>query len=113
MHSIQIDECSLTAAIRKLKNDKAVVPDNIPGECLMYGVVTVQHAQLELLSMIKLRECILTDWYEGIVKPLFKDGSHEVLSNYCSITISSVMYKVLVTIIENQKMSYIEGNQIL
>ena len=46
------------------------------------------------------------------IKPIHKDGNRELLSNYHGITISCVIYKVLVNIIENQVMNYVEDNQI-
>ena len=49
LHSIEIDESSVTAAIRKLKNGKAVGPDNIPG-------VTVQNALLKLKASAALEK---------------------------------------------------------
>ena len=53
------------------------------------------------------------DWYEGIIKPLHKEGSKEILSNYRGITISCVIYKVLVTIVEQQVMEFVEDKGLL
>ena len=38
------------------------------------------------------------DWYEGIIKPLYKVGNREICSNYRAITISSTLYKTVVRI---------------
>ena len=53
------------------------------------------------------------DWYEGIIKPIYKEGKREVLGNYRGITISSIVYKTLVSIIEMQVMEYLENKGIL
>ena len=60
-----------------------------------------------------LCEKLPEEWYEGIVKPLFKDGNRECLNNYRGITISSIVYKTLVIIIENQTMEYVEDQDLL
>ena len=101
------------AAIMKLKNGKAIGPDNVPGEFLKFGGTQLQDAMLKLFCKIKTVETIPSDWYEGYVKPLFKEGNHEILSNYRGITISSVAYKVLVSIIERQTMTFLEDKNIL
>jgi hypothetical protein len=113
LHSIKFDDQSIRSAICKLKNGKATGKDSIPGEFLKYGGAVIQTVLLTLFKKINLLEIIPSDWYEGIVKPLFKEGSRESLSNYRGITISSVVYKVLVSIIENQTMTYLEDNNIL
>ena len=113
LQSVNFDEKSLKAAIKKLKNNKSTGTDNIPGEFIKYGGCRVFKALLELLSMIKLTESMPNDWYEGIVKPIYKAGNHEDLNNYRGITISSVIYKILVTIIESQVMDFVEHRNLL
>lgn len=113
LQSIEIDETSLKKAIAKLKNGKATGPDMIPGEFLKFSDSSVFSAFLQMFCKIKLLEQIPENWYEGIIKPLYKDGSREMLTNYRGITISSVAYKTLVRIIEDQIMSYLEDNNTL
>jgi hypothetical protein len=96
-----------------LKNGKATGVDHIPGEFLKNGGLPIQHALLDLFNKIKLLEKIPEEWYEGIVKPLYKEGNRELLNNYRGITISSIVYKVLVTIIEDQVMAFVENHDLL
>jgi hypothetical protein len=103
----------LDIALRNLKNSKATGPDRLPGEFFKYGGERLQSAILKLFCKIKLSEIIPKDWYEGLVKPIHKEGSRESLSNYRGITISCVIYKVLVSIIERQTMMYLEEKNIL
>jgi len=111
-HSISLTAEHVHHAIQKLKNGKAVGPDRIPGEFVKYGGLALQEAVLKLFCKIRTVESIPSEWYEGLVKPLFKEGSKEILSNYRGITISSVIYKVLVRIIEKQSMSYLEDHNV-
>ena len=112
LSKIVIDSNLLDIALSKLKNNKACGVDSIPGEFLKYCDISAKSALLDLFKTIKLHELIPDEWYEGLVKPLHKEGSREVLSNYRGITISSVVYKTLVSIIESQTMGYIEKNDI-
>ena len=60
-----------------------------------------------------LLEALPNEWYEGLVKPLFKEGNKEVFANYHGITISSAVYKTLVSIMESQTMTFIEEKNLL
>ena len=82
LHSIAFDDIVLKSALSKLKNGKAIGIYNIPNEFLKNGGLIFQNALLHLFNKIKLIEQIPEDWFEGIVKPLYKDVSCEVLSNY-------------------------------
>ena len=113
LKSITFDIGYVKSAILRLKSGKAVGPDKIPGEFLKYGGPSLQDAVLKIFCKIKVMEKIPEEWYEGFVKPIFKEGSKEFLSNYRGITISSVIYKVLVSIIEKQTMTFLEEKDIL
>ena len=112
LQNIKFDKISIESAINKLKNGKAVGPDLVPGEFLKYGGPSVRDAILSLFEKIKLLESMPDEWYQGYVKPLYKEGNKEILSNYWAITISSVVYKVLVSTIEMQTMNYLEDNNV-
>ena len=88
--------------------------DNVPGEFLKYGGPKLHNVLLDfLLRVVKLTETLPQDWYEEILKPIHKEGSREILANYRRITISCMIYKVLVTIIKHQVMKYIEDKKLL
>ena len=112
-HNVIFDRETIQHALSKLKNNKATGVDNIPAEFLKHGGHTLENILVQLMSKIKLLEVIPNEWYEGIVKPIFKAGNRELLSNYRGITISSVVYKLLVSIIERQAMAHIEENNLL
>ena len=109
---VKIDKKSLLKAIKRLQNSKATGCDNIPGEFIKYCDESAQLALLDMLTEIKITEQLPDEWMEGIVKPLHKDGNREILGNYRGITISSVAYKTLVLIMEDQIMQYLEDRNI-
>jgi hypothetical protein len=113
LHSIVLTRETVQSALCKLKMGKATGTDLIPAEFLKFGGEATQNALFDLFNKIKLLEQIPQQWYEGIVKPIFKDGSKEVLNNYRGITISSIVYKTFAIIIEEQVMAYVESNDLL
>ena len=74
---------------------------------------TIQNALLDLFCKIKLHEQIPKELYEGIVKPVHKDGNRECLNNASGITILSIVYKAIVIILEDQVMKYVENDDLL
>ena len=73
----------------------------------------MQQVIISFLTKIKLLEIIPSEWYEGIVKPIHKSSNWKILNNYLGITISCVVYKLMVSIIETQTMDYIESKNVL
>ena len=113
LSTITLNKTFLRSALSKLRNGKATGKDNIPGEFLKHGGQVLENALVDLFAKIKVCEKIPSEWYEGIVKPLHKDGNKECLNNYRGITISSIVYKLLVTIIEDQAIDYVEDENLL
>jgi hypothetical protein len=112
LSTIAIDETHIKKAIAKLKNGKAMGTDAIPAEFIKHGGCILITALLQMLQKIQLLERMPEQWYEGVIKPLFKEGNKESLSNYRGITISSTCYKILVSIIEHQVSYYAESNNL-
>ncbi len=112
LHTLNISIQNVKDSICKLKIGKATGADNIPAEFIKYGGQILGNVILQLFMRIKLMEQLPQDWFEGIVKPLYKSGNNKVLNNYRGITISSIMYKCFVSIIEDQVMDYAEKNRV-
>ena len=112
LSSVIIDADKVKAAISRLQNGKATGIDNVPGEFIKFGGPKLQSALLDMFLLIKMTEKMLEEWYQGIVKPIHKSGSTEDLGNYRGITISTIIYKVLLSIIERQVMDYAEDRNL-
>ena len=113
LSTVTFNEKSLKAAIVKLTNYKATGIDNIPGEFIKHGGQKLFQALLEMFLVIKTMESMPEDWYEGLVKPLYKQGNSEELGNYRGITVSSIVYTILVTVIEDQVVDYVDEQNLL
>ena len=111
--NIDINVNIISESIAKLKCGKSCGIDNIPNEFLKYGGPVVSSSLEKLFRHCKLLETFPDDWFKGLVKPLFKEGKPEVLDNYRGITITSNVYKVFTSVMENQLMSFLEHENIL
>ncbi|CAH8500892.1 unnamed protein product [Dicrocoelium dendriticum] len=54
-----------------------------------------------------------TMWKHGIIKPIYKSGSHAEPENYRPITLLPVISKVMESIVAEALMGYLENNKIL
>ena len=111
--NVDITEENIQKAISRLKNGKACGVDNIPAEFLKYGGSTLTKSLFNLFKTFILLESFPTDWHQGIIKPIHKAGSKEVLDNYRGITITSNVYKVFASTLESRLMDHLEANNIL
>ena len=100
--NIDINFENVSCAIRKLKNGKACGVDQIPNEFLKQGGSSFINALVDFFNLCKLYESYPDQWFQGFIKPIHKEGSKEMLSNYRGITVTSNIYKVFVSLMECQ-----------
>ena len=84
----------ITNAIKLLKNDKAVGPDDIPAEALKADLKTTVEILYSLFENIWEKEEVPTNWKEGYLIKLPKKGDLSNCNNYRGITLLSVPGKV-------------------
>lgn len=113
LSSIEIHFDNVKEAISKLKNGKACGVDHIPNEFLKNGGTALITSLVDMFNMCKTLEVYPDQWFQGYIKPIHKEGSKEILSNYRGITVTSNIYKVFTSIVENQFMRYLEQENIL
>ena len=71
------------------------------------------NALVDFFNLCKLYESYPDQWFQGFIKPIHKEGSKEMLSNYRGITVTSNIYKVFVSLMECQFMKFFEKEGIL
>jgi len=104
----QIKENEIMKAIKNLKNNKACGPDGLCNEVIKYS----QHVMMPLLA--KLFNNILVSgiypesWAKGHIKKLYKKDDPLEPNNYRGITITSVIGKLLNSIMNNRITSFLE-----
>jgi len=89
-------------AIKKLKNNKASGPDDIPAEFLKADITTSAKVMEPLIRKIWTKEIFPDDWKNGYISILPKKGDLTKCENYRGIMLLSVPGKVLSNIILNR-----------
>ena len=103
----------ILVALRKSKGDKALGLDDIPIEAI------TSEQSMELLAQMFnrcLSNSIVPDvWRRGIINPIPKSSTADprVPLNYRGITLSSHMYKLYCSVLNNRITSFVESNNLL
>jgi len=83
------------AAVDKLKNNKAPVPDGLPSEILKEGYKYMENRIYELIDQIWNEERIPSTWVEALICPIHKKGDVQNCENFRGISLVNIAYKVL------------------
>ena len=85
-----------------LRIDKAPDPDNMQPRVLMEVAEQVSEMLTDIFNSSLESGQVSGDWRVANVTPLFKKGSREELGNYRPVSLTSVVGKVLETLIKDQ-----------
>jgi len=106
-----LDECSkleVGKAIDDLKPNLSSGPDNIPG-------LLLKHVKFEIIPLLtRIINCSISSglfpsiWNSGKIIPVYKNGSKTSVNNYRPICISSVLGKVVETVVRNKFVVHLE-----
>ena len=94
---ISYDEVNI--AIMRLKNNKAVGVDGLPGELFKAGGQMLVRYMHQLLCKIWLTESMPDAWNQSVICPVLKKGDPTRCENYRGISLIAISYKVLSTIL--------------
>ena len=113
LRSISITESDVSKCIDKLKVNKSPGPDSISPRVL-------KEAKCEFIKPLTLifNESLQSgsmpdDWKLANVTPIFKKGSKTLPCNYRPISLTSVVCKMLETLIRDKLVSHLEENYLL
>ena len=113
LSSISITESDVSKCIDKLKVNKSPGPDTISprvlkeAKCELVGPLT-------LLFNESLQSGLMPDeWKLANITPIFKKGSKTLPCNYRPISLTSVVCKMLETLIRDKLISHLEENNLL
>ena len=99
----------LDDAIRKLKNNKAPGPDDIPTELFNWLDEQSRKIILEILNECWRRGTLIRDMNDARLAIIYKKGGTDLPQNYRPIALFNVIYKLLASIIQTRTSSKMDG----
>ena len=110
---VVIDESDVLRLIEKIKVNKAPGPDKISPKILQEVKYQISKP-LSILFNKSLTLCkVPSDWKCANVTPIFKKGNKSQPGNYRPISLTSVVCKLLETVIRDKMVKFLEENQIM
>ena len=101
-HFAVINNDTILKKISKIKPNKALGLDKIPGK-LLKDTAAVVTPFLNLIFNLSLAEGIFpSDWKNAKVSPIYKSGNRDECSNYRPISILSTISKIFEKIVFDQ-----------
>lgn len=98
-----ISEVEVREALKKMKNGKAVGPDQIPAE--VWKSLGEEGIRLltEFLNMVMIKEIIPNEWRESLLVPIFKvKGDIQSCNNYRAVKLTSHTMKLLERVLDKR-----------
>lgn len=104
----------ISAAIKKLKNNKAPGSDNIINEFIKNSGANMINVYVKLLNLVLHTGIIPEVWTEGLIVPIYKKkGDINDANNYRGITMLSCLSKLLTSCINERLSEYVNEADIL
>ena len=73
----------------------------------------IQYALAVIFNKSLQEGCVPKDFREANVSPLFKKGSRQVAGNYRPVSLTSVVGKLMESVIKDEVVTHLENNNIL
>ena len=89
-------------AIMKLKRRKATGIGGIPNEAWIEGIEQLQEELKICLNKVWKEGLFPEEWKTGKIKPIYKKGKKEEVSNYRGITLTDTGYKIYAEVLRNR-----------
>ena len=99
--------------IKKMKDNKSPGVDGIPPKLLKEIVEQISTPLAKLFNLSLEEEIVPSEWKEANIKPLFKKGSRNKPENYRPASLTSVVYKLLETLIRDHMVVYLVKRKLI
>ena len=113
LDQITIYESDVQRAIEKIKVNKAPGPDKISPRILREIKLQVSKPLSILFNKSLTLGKVPSDWKCANVTPIFKKGKKSQPGNYRPISLTSVVCKLLETVIRDNMVKFLEENQLI
>ena len=103
----------IATKIKKMKDNKSPGVDETPTK-LLKEIVEQISAKLAKVFNLSLEEVIVpSEWKEANITPLFKKGSRNKPKNYRPVSLTSVVYKLLETLIRDHMVEFLVKHKLI
>jgi hypothetical protein len=113
MEEIFVTSDEVTSTLKKLKSSKSPGPDEIHPAMLKLLSESLAPSVTSLFNKSLLTSQIPDDWRIATVTPLPKKGSKQEAANYRPVSLTSVLCKVLETIVRNRIVNFLDRENLL
>ena len=113
MYDIKITEEIVLEKLSKLDVNKSIGPDEIHGKLLFELRFELVKPLTELFNLSIRIESVPQDWRDANVVPLFKKGSRSKAQNYRPVSLTSVVGKILESIIKDNVVEHLDRHKLL
>ena len=108
LNTLVIDENTVGQKLAELNVNKSQGPDGIHPKLLSELQLELKKPLTKLFNLSISRGIVPQDWKEAIVTPLFKKGSKASPENYRPVSLTSVVGKILESIVKDQIVAHLE-----
>ena len=107
-----VSEKAVKDLIDKLNPDKSVGPDNIHARMLIELKEVLAKPLAFIFNETLRRGKIPRDWKRANVSPIFKKGSRNLPENYRPISLTSIVCKMMETLVRDQLMQHLQDENL-
>ena len=98
--------------IKKMKDNKSAGVDGIPPKLLKEIVEQISTPLAKVLNL-SLEGIVPSEWKEANITPLFKKGLRNKLENYRPVSLTSVVCKLLKTLIRDHMVEFLVKHKLI
>ena len=113
LHKIQVEVEEVKEQLGNVRVDKAPGPDNMEPRVLREVAEQVSELLTNIFNSSLESVQVPEDWRVAYVTPLFKKGSREELGYYRPVCLTSVVGKVLETLIRDQMRNHLNKYKLI
>src|SRR5215813_11252394 len=113
LNTVDFSRDKVLKAICSLKPTKAPGPDSVYPRFLIEGAEELAEALSSIFDSSMRTGVVPRDWRHANVVPIFKKGDRGEPGNYRPVSLTSIVGKLMETIIKERLSEYLEENEIL
>ena len=99
--------------IKKMKDNKSPGVDGIPPKLLKEIVEQISTPLAKVFNLSLVEGMVSSEWKEANIAPLFKKGSRNKSENYRPVSLTSVVCKLLETLIRDDMVEFLVNHKLI